>query len=78
MKTSYQAINQDILESLRSKEDLEEEIFIHMDKLDALCRVRSIAESGESTIPRASLMHYSQLVEQEAKQLRRLLDQFFS
>jgi hypothetical protein len=72
------AINTDIVESLRANEPLEDDVFLQLEKIEALCNVRKAADAGEASMPSRTMTYFSMILEQEVKALRKLLDQIFS
>lgn len=70
-------LNSDVMETLGITEPLEESIFLQMEKIDALCRMRSAVDSGEVAMSRRTFSYFSLVVEQELSALRKLLDQAF-
>lgn len=78
MNITQKPVNSDVLESLRSNEHLEDRIFLHLEKIEALCAVRSAVEAGETKMSPRTMTHFSMVLEQEVKALRKLLDQAFS
>lgn len=71
-------INTDIVESLRANEPLEDDIFLQMEKIDALCSIRAAVDAGETAMSSRKMTYFSMIMEQEVKALRKLLDQVFS
>lgn len=70
-------MNQDVLESLRAVEPLEDKIFFEMDKLEALCQMRTIVENAEDDPSAKTLSHYAYVIEDQVATLRELLNQLF-
>ncbi|MCW8193371.1 hypothetical protein F6455_01060 [Proteobacteria bacterium 005FR1] len=62
---------------LRHSSDLEDEVYLQMDKVLALCGMLSIADSNECDIPLGLRSNYSVVLEEQALALRRLLDRMF-
>ncbi|MGI1677848.1 MAG: hypothetical protein K6L75_03895 [Cellvibrionaceae bacterium] len=79
MKDSFKerSINQDVLESLRAIEPLEDEIYFEMDKLEALCHMCTIVENSGDSPPPKTRSHYAYVVEDQIKLIRNLLNKLF-
>lgn len=71
--------NKDIAETLSQREgsNLEDQIFEAIDKVQALCAVQSQVEAGEGTLADATRIHYSMILDEQARQLRSLLERHF-
>lgn len=71
--------NQDIAETLNQRgcTDLEDEIFLTFDKLQALCAVQSQLEAGEGRVSDQTRANYAMILEENAQQLRTLLERHF-
>lgn len=57
---------------------LEDEIYLRMDKLQALCSAQILLDSGDTVPNRYIRTHYSMIVEEQVIQLRNLLNQLFT
>lgn len=57
--------------------DLEDRIYLQMDKLAALCSMQVIADTNECQVPLGLRTNYSVVLEEHALALRSLLDQVF-
>lgn len=71
--------NKDIAETLsqREAENLEDEIFEAIDKVQALCAVQSQMEAGEGQLAGETRAHYAMILDEHARQLRALLERHF-
>lgn len=79
MKDSFKerSMNQDVLESLRAIEPLEDEIYFEMDKLEALCQMRTIVENSDESLSPKTRSHYANVVEDQVTAIRTLLNKLF-
>lgn len=69
--------NQDITETLGASEPLEDDIFLQMEKIDALSAIRLAVDAGESAMSPRTMSYFSLVMDQEIKKLRELLDKIF-
>lgn len=58
--------------------DLEDKVYLQMDKLAALCSMQLIADTNECEVPIGLRTNYSVVLEEHAFALRRLLDEVFA
>ncbi len=64
--------------SFLNKYSLEDDIYLRVDKLQALCATQTMLDSND-TIPDPSMrFHYSMVIEEQVTALRSLLDQLFN
>jgi hypothetical protein len=56
---------------------LEDALYLQADKLLALCRIQAAWDSAEYTLSPTTRTHYSLVIEEQALELRRLLDRMF-
>jgi hypothetical protein len=56
---------------------LEDELYLHADKLIALCVAQSALDSNDCLLPLGIRSHYSLLMEEQARALRHMLDTLF-
>ncbi|MGQ9425217.1 hypothetical protein ACXYTJ_06235 [Gilvimarinus sp. F26214L] len=61
----------------RQKAELEDQIYLQMDKLLALCGMQSLADANDCQVPLGLRTNYSAVLEEQALALRKLLDQAF-
>ena len=57
---------------------LEDEIYLRVDKLQALCSAQIILDMNDLSPARYSRAHYSLAIEEQVTELRNLLDQLFN
>lgn len=57
---------------------LEDEIFLRIDKLEALCAAQILLDNNEIASARNIRTHYSMVVEEQVLELRKLLSQLFN
>lgn len=58
---------------------LEDEIYLRIDKLQALCSAQVILDSSDAAPPaRCIRMHYSMVIDEQVAELRNLLNQLFN
>jgi len=57
---------------------LEDEIYLRIDKLQALCAVQVILDMGDVATARYIRTHYSMVIEEQVTELRNLLNQLFN
>lgn len=71
--------NHDISEtlSLQDNGELEDSIYLAVDKLEALCTVQARLEAGDAQVEPSTRMHYTMVVEEQLRELRQLLNQHF-
>lgn len=62
---------------LSSETSLEDSIFKNLDRLEALCNARTALDSNDCILPKAAMHHYSSVVEDYTKELKKLLNQHF-
>lgn len=72
--------NRDITETLaRSGEsDLEDAIFLALDKIHALCRVQAELEQMDGQVSGETRFHFALVLEEQVATLRKLLDKQFA
>lgn len=58
--------------------DLEDKVYLQMDKLAALCSMQVIADTNECQVPLDLRTNYSAVLEEHAFALRALLDEVFT
>ena len=69
--------NNDIVEHCISKADLEDRIYLLADKIVALCSVQAALDAGDYVPSPRIRNHYSLILEEQAVELRSLLDTLF-
>lgn len=57
--------------------ELEDAIYLQMDKLLALCGMQALADGSDCEVPLGLRSNYSVVLEEHALALRKLLDQLF-
>jgi hypothetical protein len=57
---------------------LEDEIFLRVDKLQALCAAQIILDTNDTAPARHIRTHYSMVIDEQITELRNLLNQLFS
>lgn len=57
---------------------LEDEIFLRVDKLQALCSAQIIMDSSDNVPTRHIRTYYSMIIEEQITELRDLLNQLFT
>ncbi|MEX1033480.1 MAG: hypothetical protein WDZ30_08970 [Cellvibrionaceae bacterium] len=76
-----QQINRDIINNLPlagSDPQLEDALYLQVDKLLALCAVQIALAAGDHTPSPATRNHYSLVMEEQTLELRYLLDRLFA
>jgi hypothetical protein len=56
---------------------LEDEIYLRIDKLQALCSAQIIVDASDTAPARYVRMHYSMVIDEQVTELRNLLNQLF-
>lgn len=56
---------------------LEDEIYLCIDKLQALCSAQVMLDSSDTAPARSIRMHYSMVIDEQVAELRNLLNQLF-
>ncbi|RYY01370.1 MAG: hypothetical protein EOO53_17905 [Gammaproteobacteria bacterium] len=56
---------------------LEDEIYLRMDKLQALCAAQIVLDASDTATARYVRTHYSMVIEEQVTELRNLLNQLF-
>ena len=64
-------------EQTRKRAELEDQIYLQMDKLLALCGMQSIADANDCEVPVGLRTNYSVVLEEQAQNLRELLNEMF-
>jgi hypothetical protein len=67
----------DYLDRDKTKAELEDQLYLQMDKLLALCGMQAIADANDCEVPLGLRTNYSVVLEEQAVALRRLLDRMF-
>lgn len=57
---------------------LEDEIYLRIDKLQALCAAQILLDASDTAPARYIRTHYSMVIEEQVTELRNLLNQLFS
>lgn len=57
---------------------LEDEIYLRIDKLQALCSAQIILDSSDVAPTRCIRTHYSMVIDEQVTELRNLLNQLFN
>jgi len=57
---------------------LEDEIYLRIDKLQALCSAQIILDSSDTAPARYIRTHYSMVIDEQVTELRNLLNQLFN
>jgi hypothetical protein len=57
---------------------LEDEIYLRIDKLQALCSAQIILDASDTTTARYTRVHYSMVIDEQVTELRNLLNQLFN
>ena len=57
---------------------LEDEIFLRIDKLQALCAAQVLWDTNEIASARNIRTHYAMVIEEQVTELRKLLNQLFT
>ncbi len=57
---------------------LEDEIYLRLDKLQALCSAQIILDTSDSIPGRYIRAHYSMVIDEQVTELRTLLNQLFN
>lgn len=57
---------------------LEDEIYLRIDKLQALCAAQVILDSNDVAPARYIRTHYSMIIDEQVAELRKLLNQLFN
>jgi hypothetical protein len=57
---------------------LADDIYLRIDKLQALCFMQTMLDSGDSLLDTDVRFHYGMVIEEQVAELRRLLDKLFS
>ena len=57
---------------------LEDEIYLRIDKLQALCSAQIILDTSDTAPPRYARVHYSMVIDEQVTELRNLLNQLFN
>ena len=72
--------NRDIREtmSLVENSELEDSIFLTIDKIQALCAVQAELEANECALAPKTRVHFAMVMEQQVEDLRRLLEKQYS
>ncbi len=71
-------VNQDVVESLRDRDRLEDSIFQQMEKIQALSEAQRVIDSNEANLSAKSRQVYSLVLDEHVQDLRGLLDRCFS
>ena len=69
--------NNDVVERCMSRADLEDKIYLLIDKIVALCSVQAALDAGDYVPGPRIRNHYSLILEEQAIELRSLLDTMF-
>lgn len=56
---------------------LEDEIYLQLDKLQALVSLQTLLNTGEISLTRAQHLYYAMTVEEQLGKLRELVDELF-
>lgn len=64
-------------EQTSERAELEDQIYLQMDKLLALCGMQSIADANDCQVPLGLRTNYSVVLEEQALNLRKLLNDMF-
>lgn len=67
----------DYVGARKAAAELEDKVYLQMDKLSALCSMQAIADTNECEVPLGLRTNYSVVLEEHALALRQLLDQVF-
>ena len=57
---------------------LEDEVYLRIDKLQALCAAQILLDASDTVPARYIRTHYSMVIEEQVTELRNLLNQLFS
>lgn len=68
---------EDIVTNRCFQPEMEDRVYIQMDKLITLCSIQSLLDSGECLPNPTNRNCFSHIVEEHALELRRLLDSLF-
>lgn len=71
-------VNQDVVESLRARDQLEDLIFQQLDKVQALSEAQRLVDRSETPMSSKSRCYYSTLLDDQLQELRGLLERCFS
>ena len=71
-------VNQDIVESLRNRDRLEDSIFQQLEKIQALSEAQRIIDVNETALSAKGRQFYSIVLDDHVQELRKLLDRCFS
>ena len=71
-------VNQDVVESLRDRDRLEDSIFQQLEKIQALSEAQRVIDSTEAILSAKSRQFYSVVLDEHVQELRSLLDRCFS
>lgn len=71
--------NQDVLETVSKTNELglEDEIFMAVEKLQALSEIQTKLNTTDGDVSLMTLSHYAQVLHEEVRRLRELLHQHF-
>lgn len=67
----------DYVGARKAAAELEDRVYLQIDKLMALCSMQAIADTNECEVPLGLRTNYSVVLEEHALTLRKLLDQVF-
>jgi hypothetical protein len=57
---------------------LEDDIYLRIDKLQALCSTQTMLDSNDAIPDTSVRFHYGMVIEEQVAELRRLLDKLFN
>ena len=69
--------NPDIVDTLRSKTDLEDEVCSQVGQLDALCAAQLTIAMEGANLSAADFLHYSQVMRSYSHNLRLLIEELY-
>lgn len=67
----------DYVGARKAAAELEDEVYLQIDKLTALCGMQAIADTSDCEVPLGLRTNYSVVLEEHALGLRKMLDQVF-